>query len=77
MIKQYCKAVNKEYQENTIRLRPKIVKPLSTFVTERIIKSNKQTNGLFCDLPVLGYNVISETIDVNSLLLLKTNESMF
>ncbi|CAG9855807.1 unnamed protein product [Phyllotreta striolata] len=71
MIDTYCKSLNKENQRNLARIRPKMVDKLVNISSECLI--SREENGLFSKLPLLGYNSISETFIVNSILLFKNN----
>lgn len=73
LIQMYCKAVNKESQSKyCVRVRPKVLKELSD-LSQDITK-----NGLVISenyLPSIGYKSETETCEVNSILLLRTDES--
>nr|CAH7758069.1 unnamed protein product [Callosobruchus chinensis] len=75
MIKVYCKSVNKESYVASVRVRPKIIEPVTNLAFKSLIRKKKNNNQYFQSLPVLGFNSCEESYDINSLLLLKTNSS--
>ncbi|XP_057661537.1 cap-specific mRNA (nucleoside-2'-O-)-methyltransferase 1 isoform X4 [Diorhabda carinulata] len=76
LLENYCKSVNKESQPQTIRIRMKIMDHLNNITSNCLICQSKD-DGTYSNLPLLGYNSLSETFSVNSLLLLKVNSSQF
>lgn len=76
LLKNYCKSVNKEGQPKALRIRMKIMDHLSNITSNCLISQSKDY-GTYSNLPLLGYNSLSETFSVNSLLLLKVNSSQF
>ncbi|KAJ8927722.1 hypothetical protein NQ314_019783 [Rhamnusium bicolor] len=75
LIQIYCKSVNRESVPNSIRIRPKTINNLISIVSESSLKKAKRNNTYISTLPLIGYNTFSEAFDVNSLLLLKTNDN--
>ncbi|XP_018567759.1 cap-specific mRNA (nucleoside-2'-O-)-methyltransferase 1 isoform X2 [Anoplophora glabripennis] len=77
LLQVYCKSVTKESTPSSVRIRPKVMSPLSSLLSQPPLKENRQTGSYISTLPVMGYNTFSEVFDVNSLLLLKTNDNQF
>lgn len=71
IIKVYCKSLNKESQPHLVRIRPKVMDKLIKISSNCLISQGKE--GLYCNLPLMGYKSVTETFNVNSILLLKTN----
>lgn len=77
LLQVYCKCVNRESSSNAVRIRPKVMIPLVNLSSQPPLKEEKQTGSYTSTLPVVGYDTFAEVFNVNSLLLLKTNDSMY
>lgn len=60
---------------NTIRIRPKCVRELSHLFIKTCDLKHETFGKLIEPLPVLGYNIKEEFYEINSVLLLKADES--
>lgn len=74
LIQTYCEATNHESRSKTIRIRPKPIHPLVKFSSKLPTASEDKT---FVDnLEPIGFKSHRESYCVNSVLLLKSDESM-
>lgn len=70
----FCKAVNKESQSKySVRVRPKVIKKLAYLPQDFSLSTNDDAENFSITLPRIGYNSVCEQCEVNSILLLKTN----
>lgn len=68
----FCEAINFEFNNSDVRIRPKVGKSLNT-LTSNILEYNKETCEYITNLSILGPKSSSEYHSVNSLLFLKSN----